>query len=62
MNEYEATEIAYKNGYKKAVEDFADKARTMVFDNVEDASLIVLMYKAIDRIEEKLLKNSLEKM
>ena len=55
MNEYEATEQAYKNGYKKAVEDFAEKARTMVFDNVEDASLIVLMYKVIDSIEGELL-------
>ena len=54
MNEYEATEQAYKNGYNKAVEDFADKARTVVFDNVEDANLIVLMYKAIDRIAKEL--------
>ena len=55
MNEYEATEQAYKNGYKKAVEDFADKANTLVFDNVEDANLIVLMYKVIDSIKGELI-------
>lgn len=54
MNEYEATELAYINGYNKAVEDFADKARTMVFDNLDDAGCIALMYKAIDRIVEEL--------
>lgn len=54
MNEYDATEVAFKNGYYKAVEDFADKARTMVFDNVEYPSRIVLMYKAIDRIVKEL--------
>ena len=55
MNEYEATEQAYKNGYNKAVEDFADKANTLVFDNVEDANLIVLMYKVIDSIKGELI-------
>ena len=55
MNEYEATEQAYKNGYKQAVEDFADKARTVVYENVEWPSLIVRIYKVIDSIEEELL-------
>ncbi len=54
MNEHDATEIAYINGYNKAVEDFAERARTMAFDNIDDANLIVLMYKAIDRIVEEL--------
>ena len=55
MNEYVATEQAFKNGYNKAVEDFADKARTVVYENVEWPSLIVRIYKVVDRIEGELL-------
>ena len=55
MKEHDATEQAYKNGYKQGVEDFAEKANTLVFDNVEDANLIVLMYKVIDSIKGELI-------
>lgn len=57
MNEYEATELAYINGYNKALEDFADKANTLVFDNVDEPGLIVMMYKAIDSVANSLKKD-----
>lgn len=56
MNEYEATELAYKNGYFKGIDDFADRARTVAFDNIDDAASLVQIYKAIDRIAEDLLR------
>lgn len=58
MNEYEATELAYKNGYNKALEDFADKANTLVFDNVDEPDLIVMMYKAVDSIANGLKREA----
>ena len=54
MNEYEATEVAFKNGYLKGIEDFADRAKTVAFDNVDDAAILVLIYKAVDRIAKEL--------
>lgn len=56
MNEHDATEIAYKNGYNKAVEDFADRANTLIFDNVDEPELIVMMYKAIESVANSLKK------
>ena len=56
MDVYSMSETAYKNGYKKAVEDFADRARTVAFDNIDDAALLVKIYKAIDRIEDEFLR------
>lgn len=54
MNEYDAMEISFKTGYKQGVNDFADRARTVAFDNVDDAASLVQIYKAIDRIAEEL--------
>lgn len=60
MNEHDATEVAFKNGYKKAVEDFADRARTVAFDNIDDAASLVQIYKAIDRIAEELIGEEID--
>lgn len=56
MDVYSMSETAYKNGYNKAAEDFADRARTAAFDNIDDAASLVQIYKAIDRIAEDLLR------
>lgn len=56
MNEHDATELAFKNGYKQGANDFAERARTVAFDNIDDAAFLVQIYKAIDRIAEDLLR------
>lgn len=59
MNEHDATEISFKNGYKQGVNDFAERARTVAFDNIDDAASLVQIYKAIDRIAEELIGEKL---
>ena len=54
MKPYEATEIAYKNGYKQGVKDFAERVKELVdllaINNVQ----AMVMKREIDRITKEL--------
>lgn len=66
MNIYNATEIAFKNGYEKGVKDFAERLSDKISDSLErsqnspdgDNYFITDVYTDIDKLEKEMLKGS----
>lgn len=57
MNEHEATERAYKNGYKKGVEDAVRKMQSEIKERCIKAGIYpVIVARTVDNVVEEMLE------
>ena len=60
MNPYDATEMAFKNGYKSGIMNFADRLKKY-YNNLNGSTPTALTAYHIDQIKNELLNDKGEK-
>lgn len=61
MNEYDATEISYNNGYKQGVKDLAERIKKYYSKSLKGETVGVSVYYYVDVIAEEMLGERQEK-
>lgn len=61
MDEFEATEQAYKNGYKQGVKDLAERIKKYYSKSLKGETVGVSVYYYVDVVAEEMLGERSEK-